>query len=132
MTTNITFNRIPADAAERWKVVRDVLAGDQAMREGKYLPFLNKGDQSPENVARNNAYVERAVFYGVTGYTLNGLLGLAFRKDPRTNLPAKLAHLQKNADGNRNSIYQQSQLVLANVLAAGRVEVDVQAMPAGP
>jgi hypothetical protein len=120
MTTDISFSRIPADAAERWKVVRDVLAGDQAMRDGGYLPYLNRADKSEENIARNAAYVERAVFYGVTAHTLNGLLGLAFRKDPRTELPPKLESLRKDVDGSGVSIYQQSQMVLANVLSAGR------------
>lgn len=119
--TDISYNRIPLAVRERWELVRDIIAGDQVLKEdGCYLPYLNPHDQSDENKARNAAYVKRAVFYGVTARTLDGLLGLAFRKDPRTELPPKLMHLQKNADGAGNSIYQQSQSVLASVLALGR------------
>jgi len=121
MTTNdVSYCRIPADAAERWKTVRDVVSGDQAMRCGGYLPDLNAADKSEENRARNVAYVERAVFYGATGRTLDGLVGLAFRRDPRSTLPPQLEYLLKDADGRKNSIYQQSQASVGNVLEVGR------------
>jgi hypothetical protein len=117
---DITFNRIPAEALERWKVVRDVCAGDQVLRKGDYLPYLNKSDTSEENVERNRAYRERAVLYAATGFTLAGLIGLAFRHQPKHALPQKLQYLLKDADGAGVSIYQQSQTTLANVLGPGR------------
>lgn len=120
MTNDVSFNRIPAAAAERWKVVRDVVSGDQAMRAGGYLPYLNAADKSEENRARNVAYVQRAVYYNATGRTLDGLLGLAFRRDPRHELPKQLEYLLKDADGRGNSVYQQSQASVGNVLAIGR------------
>ncbi len=118
--TDITYSKIPADALERWGVVRAVIAGDQAMRNGGFLPYLNAADTSEQNKARNEAYIERAVFYGATGRTLDGLIGIAFRKDPSHELPERLQYLLTDADGSRNSIYQQSQAVAANVLEVGR------------
>ena len=118
--TDITYSKIPTDAAERWQVVRAVIAGDQAMRKGSFLPYLNAADLSVENKERNASYVERAVFYGATGRTLDGLIGIAFRKDPSHALPARLQYLLTDADGSRSSIYQQSQAVAANVLEVGR------------
>ena len=120
MTTDVSYSRIPAEAQERWGVVRSVVAGDQAMRKGGFLPYLNPADMSAENKARNEAYVERAVFYGATGRTLDGLLGIAFRKDPSHTLPSYLQYLLTDADGSQNSIYQQSQAVAANLLQVGR------------
>jgi Domain of unknown function (DUF4055) len=117
---NVTQNRIPADAMERWALVRAVISGDQAMRKGEYLPYLNRADVTAENMERNASYVERAVFYSATARTLDGLMGLAFRKDPDNNLPDYLSDLLINVDGAKNSIYQQSQLVAANVLQVGR------------
>jgi hypothetical protein len=117
---DITFNRIPSEVLERWKVVRDVCAGDQALRKGDYLPYLNKSDASEENIERNRAYRERAVLYAATGFTLAGLIGLAFRHQPKHALPEKLRYLLKDADGAGISIYQQSQATLANVLGPGR------------
>ena len=117
---DITTSRIPDDAAERWAVVRAVIAGDQAMRASKCLPYLNKADLSAENRARNEAYVERAVFYGATGRTLDGLIGIAFKRDPSLQTPTYLDYLASDADGMRNSVFQQSQSVAAHVLSVGR------------
>jgi hypothetical protein len=120
MAENISYSRIPADAAERWKVVRDVCAGDQALRNETYLPTLNASDESKENIERNANYRNRAVLYTATSFTRDGLLGLAFRRDPDHNLPDALKHLLKNADGNKTSIYQQSQMVTASNVEVGR------------
>lgn len=118
--SDVSFNRIPAEVKERWRVVRDVVSGDQALRAGNYLPQLNKQDVTPANVARNEAYRQRAVWYPATTFTLEGLLGLAFRVDPITKLPANLDYLLEDCDGVGVSLYQQSQLALANNLAVGR------------
>ena len=117
---DITHCRIPEDAAARWQVVRDVVAGDQALRNTRYLPALNKADTSTQNIDRNAAYQLRAVLYPATGFTLAGLLGLAFRHDPTTELPARLEYLLADTDGAGVSIYQQSKAALANVLGPGR------------
>ncbi len=118
--TDISYCRIDADAIERWSVTRATIAGDQAMRASKCLPYLNKADVSAENRARNEAYVERAVFYGATGRTLDGLIGVAFKKDPALQVPTYLDYLASDADGMQNSVYQQSQSVAAHVLSVGR------------
>ena len=119
--TNPSYSRIPQDAAERWEMVRRVCRGAQAVKGGGFLPYLNAQDESDENKARNEAYVDRAVFYNVTGRTRDGLLGLAFRRDPDTEqLPEKLKYLLQNADGNGSSIYQQSQAAVVSVLETGR------------
>lgn len=120
MKTDITFNRLPAEALERWTVTRAVISGDQAVKKAKLLPYLNPLDVSSENKRRNESYVERAVFYNATGRTLDGLIGIAFKKDPSANLPAYLDYLKTDCDGSENSLYQQSQSVLSNVLQAGR------------
>lgn len=120
MGESIRYSRIPADALERWKVVRDVCTGDQALRSDDYLPFLNKIDQTQGNIERNRAYRQRAVLYTATSFTRDGLVGLAFRLDPRSDLPPKLAYLLKDADGAGTSLYQQSQSVLGHNVEIGR------------
>lgn len=115
-----SYNRIPADAAKRWRVVRDVCGGDQNLRNETYLPYLNAADTSATNLARNRSYRERAVFYNATGRTRAGLIGLAFRRDPRSDLPSKLELLLRDADGAGTSLYQQSQATLSHVLEVGR------------
>jgi hypothetical protein len=119
---DITWSRIDDRTATRWTLVRDICAGGDEVKLGKYLPYLNKQDGSPENVARNAAYRERAVLYNATGRTRDGLLGLAFLRDPKglDKLPQKLQYLTKDCDGAGISLYQQSQATLMNVLETGR------------
>ncbi|HEX8551809.1 MAG TPA: DUF4055 domain-containing protein [Abditibacteriaceae bacterium] len=118
---DVRFNKIPPAIRDRWKLIRDVVSGDQVLRTGDYLPFLNKHDVSLANVARNAAYRDRAVWFPATGFTLEGFLGLAFRNDPTSTLEGtKLEPLITNVDGAGVSLYQQSQATLANVIAVGR------------
>jgi hypothetical protein len=120
--TDITWSRIDPKAAGRWQLVRDICAGGDEEVLGKYLPYLNRQDVSEENTARNRAYRERAVLYNATGRTRDGLLGLAFLRDPKglDKLPSRLAYLTKDCDGAGASLYQQSQATLMNVLETGR------------
>lgn len=119
---DVGFNRIPPQFKQKWKIVRDVCTGDDAIREDEsYLPYLNKFDLTQGNVARNAAYRTRAVWYPATKFTLDGFLGLAFRVDPTNNIEGtKLEPLLKDADGAGVSLYQQSQDALANNMQVGR------------
>lgn len=120
--TDITYSRIPPLAAERWALVRAICQGGGTSELVQYLPYLNRHDGTIENVERNRAYRERAVLYNATGRTRDGLLGLAFKRDPRglDKLPTRLQYLAKDADGAGTSLYQQSQAALKHVLETGR------------
>lgn len=119
MSNDVSFKRADyIEALERWATVRDVCAGQH--RVVSRLPYINAHDKSQENVERNKSYRERAVFKNATGHTRNGLLGLAFHKDPTLTAPKKLEYLQDNANGSGVSIYQHSQGTLEKVLEAGR------------
>lgn len=117
---DVSYNRVPTEVLNRWRVVRDVINGGESLRTDDYLPQLNPTDTSDENKKRNAAYRQRAVWYPATQFTQEGLVGLAFHNDPTTNLPPKLEYLLKDADGCGVSLYQQSQATLANNLAVGR------------
>jgi hypothetical protein len=120
IVADVSFNRVPQSIKERWSVVRDVVSGDDALRSDTYLPQLNASDASVENIARNKAYRTRAVWYPATQFTLEGLVGLAFHRDPVSELPTQLEYLLKDCDGMGVSLYQQSQATLNNNLAVGR------------
>jgi Domain of unknown function (DUF4055) len=119
---DISYSRIPAAASERWALVRDICSGGDTEALAKYLPELNRLDTSPQNAERNRAYKARAVLYNATGRTRDGLLGLAFRRDPTglDKLPSRLAYLADDCDGAGISLYQQSQATLKRVLETGR------------
>jgi len=130
MANDVTFNRVGAETRERWKLVRDVCSESEELKN--YLPTLNAADTTDENKARNKAYKERAVFYGATGFTLLGMLGLAFRKDPVLDSAVfvdRLEQIPASIDGGTISIFQQSQQTLSNVLQAGRHGLLADLMP---
>lgn len=110
------------DNKDNWNLVSDVCAGESRIKAGltKYLPKPNPDDKSAANKTRYDQYLARAVFYGATGRTLNGLLGAVYKKDPVLDLPAALDYANKNVDGAGVSLFQQSQKVLSAVLKNGR------------
>lgn len=109
----------------RYDLVRDCVAGQEKIKERKtvYLPQPNAEDESEENQTRYKQYVERAVFYGVTGRTLNGLVGQIFQKDPVAVIPPRLELMREDADGGGVSLDQQAKKALSQVLQFGRCGV---------
>lgn len=72
-----------------WSQLRDFVAGERAVKNkdkatssGFYLPRLT--DQTPEEY---HSFVERAVFFNAVRRTLEGLVGLVFRRPPEIELP---------------------------------------------
>ncbi len=72
--------------AEAWQRIRDVLAGDRAIKRAgeKYVARL---DSQTDDEFR--AYVERGSFYNATSRTVSGYVGMIFRRDPVLQLPEK-------------------------------------------
>lgn len=106
-----------------WVKVDDVCDGEEAIKaKGKI--YLKKSMVFKED-DRYEEYLERAVFYGVTGMTLNSYVGSAFNKVPTFNRPDELEYLDRNADGSGRSIYQVSQRLLRLVLKHYRSAVYV-------
>jgi len=118
-------------------IVRDCVEGAQAiklrtgggmgsgselwgMKGTRYLPPPNPADTSQENKERYYSYLERANFVNFTGFTLEGMVGMVFRKPPVFTLPQSIDYLLENADGNGLSLEQVSQSIVSELLQAGR------------
>jgi hypothetical protein len=73
-----------------WLRLRDVLAGDEAIKRGgeKYVPRLDA--QSDDEF---RAYVDRGYFYNATARTLSGYIGMIFRREPVLQLGESSARL---------------------------------------
>lgn len=71
----------------KWKRIRDVLAGQDAVHSAgpTYLPKLNK-----QTDQQYKSYVKRAAFYNASWRTVSALLGMMFRKPPESELPNSL------------------------------------------
>lgn len=105
-----------------YKAIRDAIDGEVKIKAGKtkYLPQPNAEDESEENVARYEAYIERAVFYNVTARTLKGFVGQIFLKDPVIEVPTLLNIVVEDANGGGVSITQSSKKAVGYVLSHGR------------
>lgn len=124
MAHDVTYQRSEYLAAMRWRwpMVRDICSGSECVKEKRetYLPKPNASDDSEQNKARYKAYVQRAVFFNATGGTRRGLVGAVFRVVPTLTVPALLQYVSRDVDGAGNSIYQQSQALIGEVLTTGR------------
>lgn len=105
-----------------WLRIRDCLGGSPKIKAGRetYLVKQNASDTSAANKDRYEARLKRAVFYGVTGRTLSGLVGQVFAKDPSTELPATLEPFINDADGSGIALDQQAKQAFGLVVAYGR------------
>lgn len=105
-----------------WQRIRAACKGQDAVKvlREKVLPTPQPGDISPEAQARYSAYLQRAVFYNVSGRTLEGLTGYVFAKEPTVNLPVDIEGLEENVDGAGVSLEQQAKACLRLILGLGR------------
>src|SRR5688572_27077414 len=69
-----------------WRRVRDVLAGEDAVKCGgvRYVPRLDT-----QTDCEYADYLTRGFFYNATSRTLAGFLGMIFRREPVVNRPSE-------------------------------------------
>ncbi|UYE91993.1 portal protein [Klebsiella phage vB_KmiS-Kmi2C] len=123
MSKNVAFIRKEVRSLmPLYKLIRDCLSGSETVKErGKqYLPMPNPTNQSPENIARYEQYLKRAVFYNVTRRTLIGLVGQVFNREPIVNLPVEMEPIINNATGGGVTLNQLSKKSLSMTLAYSR------------
>jgi len=119
--------------ADLWAVVRDTVYGAPAIEKGgtNYLPMPNASDQSNENIIRYRQYLKRANFVSFTGSTLEGLLGMVFRKDAEVELQQSIEYLIENATGSGLTLEQLTKSALSHTLQCGRFGLLVDYPQAG-
>lgn len=115
-----------SDRLPDYELIRDCVAGQrQIKKQGKkYLPDPDETEpDEAERDARYKNYQARAVFYGVTGRTLRGLVGLVFDKDPAIEIPDLLKPVKEDATGSGTTLDQQAQTALSDVVGLGRAGI---------
>lgn len=125
MTVNVdTQHPLYAAIAPEWKMIRDCVAGERAVKAcgPLYLPYpaANYDPASPKDVKRYKAYKQRAVFLNATARTLNALLGIAFAKPVTMNITGQLSTLVEDVDGSGKPLIQLLRGAMAEVLQSGR------------
>jgi Domain of unknown function (DUF4055) len=117
-----------ADMAGRWKMLRDVNAGTEAMRaEGNLDTYLPRGPA--ESVDQQKRRAARTELFPMLKETIKGLTGLVFRKDPvfGADVPRPIVDLLENIDGagTHISIFAQNLLSDGLLVGHGGILVDV-------
>lgn len=114
-----------------WKKCRDVLAGEEAVKAAGevYLPKMSRMSD-----AEYAAYKTRALFYGASDRTVQGLVGALLRKPPVVHaatdaIEEKVLSLLENITQTGTDFTGFTREVIREVLSVGRVGVLVDAPP---
>jgi hypothetical protein len=105
---------------EDWGACRDAAAGSKAIKaQGeRYLPKLS-GMSDDEYLA----YKTRALWYGATGRTIQGMAGCIFRKPPMFEVPDALTPDLKDITLTGMPLEDFSRTIIREVLEVGRFGV---------
>lgn len=112
-----------------WKTCRDTVTGQRAISKGgtKYLPKLS--GQTDDDF---KSYKERAVFFGATGRTVDGMAGLIFRKEPTISLPAALEQYAPDIDMKGTTLEGFARDCVDEALIVGRFGIMIDYPPSAP
>lgn len=113
---------------EQWGRCNDCYAGTDAIKGAgtKYLSMLSK--QTDDQYA---AYKKRALFYGATGRTVEGIVGAIMRKDPVFELPGKLPDLEKDITFTGVALREFTKLLVKQQFLTARSGVLIDRRPTG-
>lgn len=103
--------------------INDCIAGSDVIKDKgvDYLPKPDPTNTTQKNKVRYDQYSQRALFYGITGRTVNGMVGLVYSKpQPTFEMPDSLSYLIDNIDGSGITLEQQQKKVIFTVTALGR------------
>jgi hypothetical protein len=118
-------------AAMRWKRCRDAVAGQDAVHAAgeTYLPKLTE-----QGAKEYEAYRRRAMWFGATGRTWQGMMGMVFRTAPVVEAPASMQGALDDLTLSGLSANDVARDVMGQVLEVGRVGVLVEypQQPTGP
>jgi len=116
---------------EKWSKCSDCNDGEDAVKQRGvvYLPLLTsmKSSSDPKYLA----YKQRAMFYGATTRTVEGLTGMVSRKLPIIKVPPKMEPLLSDVTGTGINIYSFINNAIAEVTLKGRYSIHVDRSDTG-
>lgn len=111
----------------QWTRCRDTVEGTDVIkaRATRYLPLL-----SGQTASEYNAYRERAMFFGASARTVDGLAGAVFRKKYVLEYPESKRVLLDDITEESSSLDVLLRLVIREILTVGRTGILVDVTPA--
>lgn len=112
-----------AEHRPEWVKCRDAIEGQDAVHKAgdSYLPRLT-GQTEKEY----QAYVMRTPFFNATGRTIDGLVGMAFRKEPVVEVPSAISGYLDDMTLTECDINEFAENITREVLSVGRIGVLVE------
>jgi Domain of unknown function (DUF4055) len=109
--------------ATKWLRCRSACAGQAAVHAGgkEFLPML-----TGQTVASYDNYKLRATYFNAAGRTLDGLVGMVFRKPIEITAPAGLQDIIDDIDLAGTPLEGLAMHVMNDVIAAGRIGLLVE------
>lgn len=112
-----------------WEMIRDAVLGEKAIKD-KAETYLPKLDSMTAEEYR--AFLDRGVFFNMTGRTVTGLVGKLFRRPPvLTGLPDRLTEGTKTITKDGQSLHMLANTVAREVFTMGRYGVLLDMDPTG-
>jgi hypothetical protein len=110
---------------ERWKRCRDAVSGQDAVHAGgkKYLPKLPGGGETDEE------YMARKLgtpYFNASGRTVEGMVGLVFRKAPVYEIPPSMEAIEYDMTMTGSDMTSFSKRLITEIEVVGRVGVLVE------
>lgn len=104
-----------------WCLIADCVAGEETVKKAKekYLPCPTAELDTEYGKKRYAAYVQRAVFYNVTGRTLEGYVGQVFSEESEIDFPTDLERYVPDIDGAGTPLEQQAKATLKAAVSFG-------------
>lgn len=104
----------------QWEKLRDCAAGQEAIHKKsiKYLPRL-----SSQTNSEYKAYLMRALFYGATSRTIDGLSGMIFRKKPQVEIPDAMRDMVEDVTLDGTNLMGFAEAVIDDDITVGRAGI---------
>lgn len=122
MKPNTTHDEYDKHYSE-WELMEDVLAGEDKIHNSgqEYLPKLT--GQTIEEYA---AYVMRAPFYNATARTVDGLVGMIFRKAPTIVAPVGMENIVNDMTLDNTGLDELAEQITRELVGVGRMGILVE------
>ncbi len=106
-----------------WDKCKDCYIGEGAIKEKttKYLPKLERHDDTTEGKARYADYLSRATFFGVVSTVVTGRVGQVMRIPLQTEFAPLLQEWSATLMRDKSSLTELTKRVLTEVITTGRV-----------
>ncbi|WP_321991516.1 DUF4055 domain-containing protein [Marispirochaeta aestuarii] len=106
------------DNLDRWRRNRDAVAGEDAVkaRREAYLPKKSVSQTREEY----DAYLQRALYFNATGRTVEGLVGLMFRRDAAVVFPDAMQEIMDDVTLDGISLQELTKQAAQDAVIAGR------------